>query len=329
MPTNLPPEYKKVEKLYRQASTPEEKIEYLEEMFSIVPKHKGTDKLRAGLRKKLSKLKVQSESSKKGGHRESSFNVDKEGAGQIALVGAANTGKSSLVASLTNAEPEVAEYPFTTRMATPGMMPIENIQVQLIDTPALDREFIEPGLVDMIRRADIVMVMVDLQADPIGQLEDTIAYLDSQRIYPLEKMDTFEEHRRKTFLPFYVLVNKVDDAKSDEDFEVLCDLLEETECPLIPVSTLTGRHVEDFKRTVFELLGVIRIYSKAPGKDADLSSPYVMKEGSTVEEFAAKVHQDFYQNLKLARVWGSGEFDGQLVSRDYVLHDEDVLELRK
>ena len=328
MPTNLPPEYKKVEKLYRQATTPEEKVEYLEEMLSIVPKHKGTDKLRAGLRKRLSKLKVQSEAGKKGGHRESSFNVDKEGAGQIVLVGATNTGKSSLVASLTNADPEVAEFPLTTWTATPGMMPIDNIQVQLIDTPALDRDFIEPELLDMIRRADIIIVVVDLQADPISQLQDTITYLDSQRIYPLEKKDTFEEHRRKTFLPFYVLVNKVDDAKSDEDFEVLCDLLEESECPLIPVSTLTGRHVEDMKRTIFKKLGVIRIYSKAPGKDADLSSPFVMKEGSTVEEFAAEVHQDFYKNLKSARVWGSGGFDGQLISRDYVLHDEDVLELR-
>jgi ribosome-interacting GTPase 1 len=82
------------------------------------------------------------------------------------------------------------------------------------------------------------------------------------------------------------------------------------------------------KKLVFKTLDIIRIYSKAPGKSVDLNSPFVMKAGSTVEEFAAKVHQDFAEGLKSARIWGSGDFEGQLVSRDYVLHDGDVVELR-
>jgi len=328
MPTNLPPDYYKVEKLFREATTPEEKSGYLEEMLSIVPKHKGTDKLRADLRRKLSKLKAQSEARQKTSRRDTAFFFDREGAGQAVLVGPTNAGKSTLLVALTNAEPEVGEYPFTTWRPTPGMMPIEDIQVQLIDTPSLDREFVEPELIDMLRRADILLIVVDLQAFPIEQVEQTIEFLETHGIYSIEMMDQVDEPQRKTFLHYLILVNKVDEDAHLEDFEVLCDLLEIEECPLVPVSAINGRGVPEFKQLVFDRLGVIRIYSKIPGKEADLSAPYVMNQGSTVEEFASKVHQDFYHNLKSARIWGSGDFDGQMVSRDHPLQDGDVIELR-
>jgi small GTP-binding protein len=328
MPTNLPPDYYKVEKLFREATTPEEKLEHLEEMMSIVPKHKGTDKLRADLRRKASKLKEQSETRQKGGRRDSAFIIDREGPGQLILVGPANVGKSALLAALTNAEPEIANYPFTTWKPMPGMMPIENIQVQLIDTPALDRDFVEPELLDMIRRADFVLIMVDLQSFPIEQLERTVEFLEEHRIYSKQRTGEFEDTRRMSFLPFIILVNKVDDEVLFEDFEALCELLEEEQCPLIPISAETGFGVDDFKALVLKELDIIRVYSRAPGRETDLSSPYVMKRGSTLEEFAAKVHQDFFENLKTARLWGSGDFDGQLISRDYVLHDGDVVELK-
>ncbi len=144
MSTNLPPEYFEAERRYRAAKTPAEKIACIEELIRIVPKHKGTDKLRAGLRKRLSKQKAISQTKKGTGKRESAFSIDKEGAGQVVLVGPVNVGKSALVATLTNATPEVAGFPHTTWKPTPGMMLMENIQFQLIDTPPLNRDYMEP-----------------------------------------------------------------------------------------------------------------------------------------------------------------------------------------
>ena len=327
MPTNLPPEALEAEQRYRAAQSVAEKIACLEEFISAIPKHKGTDKLRADLRRRLSKLKSAAQSQKKVSRQESPFQIDKEGAGQVVVVGPANVGKSALVTALTNATPEVADYPYTTWTPTPGMMPMENIQIQLIDTPPLNRDYVEPELIELIRRSDLILLVVDLQGYPIQQLEDTIALLQENRIMPHHLKDRYTEQRLLTLLPLLVLVNKNDDQSTDEDFEVLCELFEEV-WPLLPVSATTGRNLERLKQVVFERLEIIRVYSKPPGKEPDLNAPFVLKKGSTVEEFAGKVHQDFLEQLKSARVWGSGVYDGQMVGRDHVLHDGDVVELR-
>jgi len=327
MPINLPPAAVEAERRYRAARSVAQKIVCLEEFISTVPKHKGTDKLRADLRRRLSRLKTTSKARKGVGRRDSAFRIDKEGAGQVVVVGPANVGKSALVAALTNATPEVADSPFTTWKPTPGMMPLENIQIQLVDTPPLNRDFVEPELVDLIRGPDLILLVVDLQTDPVQQLEDTIAFLQEHRIVPRHLQDRYAEQRRLTFIPLLVLANKNDDENSDEDFEIFCELLED-DWPLLPVSATSGRNLERLKRVVFERLEVIRIYSKPPGKEPNLSAPFILKKGGTVAEFAGKVHQDFFERLKTARVWGSAVYDGQMVRRDYVLHDGDVVELR-
>ncbi|HSM54728.1 MAG TPA: GTPase [Candidatus Sulfomarinibacteraceae bacterium] len=327
MPTNLPPEYYDAEERYREAQTPEEKVTRLEELISTVPKHKGTDHLRADLRRKLSELKKAKKRPKTVSRHESVFHIDREGAGQVAVIGPPNSGKSSLVDALTNATPQVGAYPFTTWEPTPGMMPFENIQIQLIDTPPLSDEHVEPELLDLIRRADLMLLVIDIQDFPIEQLEESIALLRRHNIVPRHqyRQETFE--RYVSAIPLLVLVNKVDDEACQEDFEVFCELLE-GEWPLLPVSLQSGFNVEHLKQTLFEKLEIIRVYSKPPAREADLTAPFVLKRGSTVETFAAKVHQDFVKNLKAARMWGAGVFDGQMVGRDHVLHDGDIVELR-
>jgi len=327
MPTNLPPEYFEVEKRYRAAKSPAEKIACLEELLSTIPKHKGTEKLRGDLRRRLSKLKAASQAGKKVSRQTSAFRIEREGAGQAVVVGPANVGKSALVAALTNASPEVADYPYTTWTPTPGMMPVEDIQIQLVDTPPLNRDFVEPELLNLIRQSDLILLVVDLQTYPIQQFEDTIAFLEEHRIVPLHLKDRYAEQRRLTFIPLLVVVNKADDEDLDEDFAVFQELIGD-DWPSLPVSATTGRNLERLKRAVFEQLEIIRVYSKPPGEKPDLSAPFVLKKGSTVEEFAGKVHQDFLKKLKSARVWGSATYDGQMVRRDHILHDGDVVELR-
>lgn len=327
MPTNLPPEYFEVERRYRAAESAGEKIACLEELLSTVPKHKGTDKLRADLRRKLSKLRAESKARTGATRRESAFLIERAGAGQVVVVGPPNTGKSALVATLTNAGPEVSPSPFSTWTPTPGMMPFADVQIQLIDTPPLHSDFVQPELMDLIRRSDLILLVLDLQADPIRQLEDTMDLLAAHHILPLWLQDDRPEGGRATFKPLLVVANKADDEDSNELLELFRQLVGE-QWPVFGVSATSGRNLEQLKAHVFDRLEVIRVYSKPPGREPDLTAPFVLKRGSTVEELAGKIHQDFRHNLLAARVWGSAEFDGQMVPREHILADGDVVELR-
>ena len=327
MPTNLPPEYYEVEQLYNEAETIEEKISTLEELISTIPKHKGTDKLRAGFRRRLSKLKSSAQSRKRTSKSYSAYHIDKEGGGQVVIVGPSNVGKSALVATLTNANPEVSDTPHTTWKPTPGMMLIDNVQVQLIDTPPLTKEFIEPEMLNLLRRADMLLVVLDVQTYPVQQLEETIEILAENRIIPQHLRADHEEQQRNVFVPVLVLANKCDDESCDEVYDIFCELVE-GDWPILPISVSSAKNFDQLKQRIFDQLEIMRVYTKAPGLEPDFSQPFVLKKGSTVTELASKIHKDFYDNLKSARVWGSSAFEGQMVQRDYVLQEGDVVELR-
>jgi hypothetical protein len=207
------------------------------------------------------------------------------------------------------------------------MMPYLDIQIQLIDTPPLNEEYIEPQLMDLIRRADLILLMVDVQAYPIEQLESAAALMRQHRIVPSHQRDPAAEEEGAFFIPTLVAVNKVDDETLYQEYQVLEELLGK-EWPMIPISITQGYNIDRLKERIFEGLGVIRVYSKPPGQKPDLSEPYVIKAGSTVQELAGKVHKDFLQNLAAARIWGSATHDGQMVGRDHVLCDGDIIELR-
>jgi uncharacterized protein len=209
MPTNLPPDFFNAEKRFREAESTEEKIACLEEMLSIIPKHKGTDHIRADYRRRLSKLKDEAQERKGGGRRGSNFHIDREGSGQVIVIGAANTGKSSLLRVLTNAEPVVSEAPYTTWQPVPGMLFYEKVPIQLVDTPPLDRDFIEPGLMDLIRRADLVLLMLDIQASPDEQFQKALALLEEHHIIPdFRSSQSSAEEQHMTIVPMIVMVNK-------------------------------------------------------------------------------------------------------------------------
>jgi ribosome-interacting GTPase 1 len=324
MPTNLPPAYFAAQERYRAAETPADKIACLQEMLSLIPKHKGTEHLVGDLRRRLSKLKSAAQTTRKVGKRESAFHIDRAGAGQVAVVGLANVGKSALVAALTGCPMEVADYPYTTREPAAAMMPLENIHIQLIDTPPLSREYVEPELPPLLRRADLLLVVVDVQTDPLQQMEETVALLQEYHIAPRHWRGRLADEG-VVLVPFLVVANKADDQAGQELYDLFCQLLGE-EWPMLPVSATTGRHLERLKRAVFDALQIVRVYTRAPGKEPDRESPFVLPRGSTVADLAGRIHHDFEQ-LAMARVWGSGVFDGQPVGRDHVLHDGDVVEL--
>jgi ribosome-interacting GTPase 1 len=208
------------------------------------------------------------------------------------------------------------------------MMKIENIQVQLIDTPPLNPEHVEADMFNLLRKCDMILLMVDLHADPVEQLEESLALLANQRVAPDHMEEQFaDEFRRYFFKPCLVLANKCDDESDEEVYQLFRELLE-GDCPMLPISVLADRNIDLLKQTIFERLEIIRVFSQAPGEEAKLDLPFVLPIGSSVEVFAGKVHQDFAENMKSARVWGkSAAFEGQTVSREHVLEDGDIVEL--
>jgi ribosome-interacting GTPase 1 len=323
MPANLTPQYLEAERNYRTAKTPLEKIAFLEEMLSVMPKHKGTDHLRADIRTKIAKLTQSLD--KKTATQRASMIIEKVGAGQVAVVGPPNSGKSQIVASLTKAAPVVAAYPFTTQNAIPGMMKYENIQVQLIDLPPLSEPAPEWWVMNIIRRADALLIVVDAAEDPLSQTELVLTRLREKKLALWPDPEKSEEEVAFTYKKALLVCNKQD---LDPD-KVCLRLLEEEYGEHLPVIGITaiGSDLEDLRTAVFRLLDVIRVYTKAPGDKPDYDDPIVLKSGSNLEDAAAGVHKDFARNLKYARIWGSGKHDGVMARRDHVMQDGDVIEL--
>jgi len=324
MPANLPPQYFEAEKRLRSAKNPAEKIAVLEEMLAIMPKHKGTDHLRAELRRRIAKLTQASE--KKAATQRASMVIEKEGAAQVAVIGMPNSGKSQLVSRITNASPAVADYPFTTHTATPGMMEFENIKIQLIDTPPLASQPVEFWLPHMLRRADALLVVTDLSNAPLDQIETIISQLDSMRIDIGEKEAEDEQGRVLTRKKALIIGNKIDLDNASQNYTTLHNKYSQ-QFPVIAVSAKDGVGLEELKPKIYQMLDIIRVYTKAPGQKPDFTTPIVLSRGSTLEDAAAEVHKDFRAKLKYARLWGSGKHDGIMVKRDHILQDGDVIEL--
>jgi len=325
MPANLPPDYKEAERRFREASSHEEKLAALREMLALLPKHKGTDKLQADLRRRVSKLEEEGEQARKrGGHRFDPGHVRREGAGQWVLVGPPNAGKSALVRALTHAHPEVAPYPFTTRTPLPGMMPFEDVQVQLVDTPAVTVERAEPYVPNLVHTADGVLVVLDVAADDLDQdWRVAQGLLERARVWPRARPVPADP--LIIVKPVLVALNK-SDLDRDGTF---VSLARETigAFPCRACSAEHGAGLEDLKQALFAELCRVRIYAKEPGKKPDRQRPFVLSSGATVHDLAKAVHKDVAERLKFARIWGAARFDGQQVDRDHVLSDRDVVEL--
>jgi len=328
VPANLTPQYKEAEERYRAATTREEKLVGLREMMALLPKHKGTEKLQADIRRRIAKLEEEAEQGVKGGARRADpGHVRREGAGQWVLVGPPNAGKSSLLAALTHAHPEVAPYPFTTHAPQPGMMPYEDVQVQLVDTPAVAVQHAEPYMVNLVRNADGVLVVLDPTADDVdASLAACRGLLQRARVWPRLRPLPPDASPLLVVRPVYVAVNKTD-LDTDGTFTALVREAIGEEFPILPVSAEHGHGLEDLRGRLFADLGRIRIYAKEPGKKPDFERPFVLPAGATVHDLARAVHKEIAEHLRFARIWGHARFEGQQVDRDHVLADRDVVEL--
>jgi len=326
MPANLTPQYLEAELKFKQAKTTPEKIKALEVMMAVIPKHKGTEKLRGQLKSRMAKLKEELQKRPSVARAEQVYNIKREGAAQIVLVGLPNSGKSSLLSRITNASSEVADYPFTTQKPVPGMMKFENLQIQLVDTPPIQLDHIEPGFPNLIRNADVLLLLIDLTENPVFRMEILLEQLSDLRIKAVGKGALPSLEAGWACLRALIVGNKCDVKNAMSAYHEVEERFRDT-FPILPISAKEGMNFDELKKEVYQLLDIVRVYTKIPGKEADFSEPVILKKGSTVDHVALSVHKDFAAKLRYAKVWGSGKFDGQMVKRDYRISEGDVIEL--
>jgi ribosome-interacting GTPase 1 len=339
MPANLTPEYKAAEVGFRKARDPRERLERLREMLRVIPKHKGTDHLQGDIKRRIKELSEELERPKKSGaHGGPPLVIQPEGAAQIALLGPPNTGKSSLHARLTGSVAQAAPYPFTTQYPEPGMMPYEDIHFQLVDLPAISPEHPVSWLASALQTADACLLVVDL-GDPacVERTEALHAVLREKRVTLTDRWGPDGEPAREATevdadpfalrLPTVLLANRADLlAGVDTELRTFLELTG-IRYPAVAVSATTGRGLGEIGSLLFCRLGIVRVYTKVPGRPPDRHRPFTLRRGQTVEDVARLVHKDVARSLKYARVWGKSGFDGQHVGRDHPLTDGDLVEL--
>lgn len=327
MPANLTPEYHKADKRYRAAGTDGERLAALEEMLRVIPKHKGTEHMRADLKKKLSKLKadMQSGGKKGSGKHVDIFHVPLGGAGQVVLIGAPNSGKSSIVGAMSNARVNIADFEFSTQTPVPGMIKFEDVQIQVVDMSPISADFVPAGMVNAYRNCDIIGIVIDLSTNCLEQMEMCLAYLDEHKLLIDGQVDSEYEDGNRLGRDAFVICTKCDKV-SEGTLETFKELVDR-EFDYVQISAESGEGLDELSKFLFDRLKVVRVYTKKPGRDADMSDPFTLKQGDTVIDLAYAVHRELAEKLKSAKIWGTGVYDGQSVPREHVLCDKDVVEL--
>ncbi len=389
MPANLPAEAKHKWREASEARRPQEKIEKLQEFLSLVPKHKGTENLRAQVKRKIAVLRkeITEKKRKKAGVGGPRIFVEKEGDAQIVILGPTNVGRSSLLSLLTNAKVEVSNYRYTTKEPTPGMFHYQDLQFQIVEAPALMEGSADRGTwglqtLTSARNADGLILMIDLSRDPTEQLSVISRELEKARVLTRKPKARVEIERKymgaglkiillghlldctskdverllksygirdaivkiqgeatvddvedavfegTVYRPAVVIVNKIDISNVANNIEQLKDLVGE-EMKILPVSCKTKFGLEKIGSAIFEMLDIIRVYTKEPNKRVPSNKPFTVRKGFTIFDLAKQIHSDFYKQFSYARIWSKRlRFSPQKVGGTFTLEDGDTVEIR-
>jgi ribosome-interacting GTPase 1 len=340
MPANLSPDYKKAEQAFRAARDDKDRLGCLKEMLRTIPKHKGTEHLQADIKSRIKQLTEDLSGPKKGGSRSGPVHsVRPEGAAQIALIGPPNSGKSSLHVALTGSRADVGPYPRTTHEPMPGMLPYQDVHFQLVDLPPISEDYMDSWFVNALQPADAALLVVDI-ADPscTDHVLTILERLDQKKISLIESWPgldsgTVNNNEDKEtpdpfriYLPTLLVANKMELNPDPDDLAVLEELTG-VNFPAVMTSVTTGENLDEIGSFLFEGLGIVRVYTKAPGKPPEMDRPFTVRAGATVLDVARLVHKDFAGSVKYARAWGADVFDGQQVGPEHTLADADVVEL--
>jgi len=367
-------------KKYESATSDSEKAQYLEEYISSIPKHKGTEKERGMLKRKLALLRESIEKRGKGGSRKE-INVRKQGAAQIVFAGFPNVGKSSLLCAITNSEAKVASYAFTTIAPNVGMLDLNNVSLQLVDLPGLisgaaENKGMGKRFLTVMRNTDIIAFFLAMDDKPLERLDTIMHEFDAAGIRINQEKPDVKVYKRDSgginllgahLLRFskqealetckdfgiinadvrinrsmgledfvdaldkstvwkkaFVILNKTDLAKPEDVKRVVKLIKARYNLATLPISVKDKINLEKLKHAIWDISGLMRAYTiTSPKKD-----PLVVPQGSTIADVSTRIHKDFAEKLKYARVWGkSVKYEGQRVGREHVLQDGDIFEL--
>jgi ribosome-interacting GTPase 1 len=341
MPTNVSPEYKKAEEAYRKAREPKERLDCLKQMLSTIPKHKGTEHLQADIKSRIKDLTEELAGPKKGGKRSGpALAIRPEGAAQVALLGPPNSGKSALHLRLTGSRAQSGPGPYITQFPEPGMLPCEDVAFQLLDLPSMSPEHSPPWIASSLQSCDAALLVVDL-ADPacVEHVQFILDTLEGKKVSLVADWPALEsgadevpgesdmlDDPFRIELPTLLVANKSDLLPDPEEVAVLEELLG-VHYPTLRVSAETGQGLGELAPWLFRALGVVRVYTKAPGKEVERDRPFTVRQGDTVLDVARLVHKDIAEGFRFARMWGKSVFDGQQVGADHAVADGDVVEL--
>lgn len=299
--TNQSPEYQQAEKKFLLAQTDEERLVCLEEMMRTAPKHKSSDSMRANIRTRYIKLKEKMERVKKQ-KRASSKPSIKKAELQACLIGLTNSGKSSILASLTNAKPEISPVQFTTKEPIIGTLDFEHIKIQLVDLPAVESEFFDSGIANT---SDVLLIIIT----NIEDIEKILPFLEKSsaaRFFVFNKIDLLDENEKRK-LEARLKSNKIE---------------------YILFSAVTKENTHEFVEKIFFKFNKIRIYTKQPKKPAD-KDPVILEKNSTIKQLADKIFHGLSSQVKEARVTGpSSKFPNQKVGLEHELKDKDIVEFK-
>lgn len=298
MTVNAGPEYFAAEKRYFAAQTIDEQISCMEEMVKLAPKHKSSESFVANLKQRLKKLEEKKEKAAKSG-KSSRKGIKKEGF-QVVLLGLPNSGKSSLLAVLTNAKPSITPHPFSTIQPEIGTLDYQGIKAQIVDVPSIGSDFFDIGI---INTADLILEVIEHISD-------------------LEKISPFLSRA----LGKKLIVFAKSDILDNEQLRKLEATIRSKKLPAIIISSHSGFNIEQLKGMIFKSMDSIRVYTKEPGKPRT-EEPIVLKEGSSVKDVAEKILKGFSKKVRETRVTGpSSKFPNQKVGISHVLKDLDIVE---
>ena len=299
MPINAHPEYIEAEKEYQEAQTVEDKLIALEKMIRHVPSHKGAETLRKNIKTRYKKLKEELAKQKKVSKASGNKGI-KKGELQAVLVSLTNSGKSSILKSLTNASPKIASYGFTTIKPEIGILNYESCNIQIIDLPPIASEYFDRGIVN---NADTLLIVVE-KIQEIEIVKDSIRNKNAKQIIIFNKIDKYDENTKR----------KISETLKSKKYN------------FVLVSTINREGIEELKEKIFKSFSIIRIYTRQPKKKED-DVPVIMPPDSTLGEVAEKILHGYSKKVKFAKIWGpSSKFSGQKIGLKHVVKDKDMVE---
>jgi uncharacterized protein len=298
MPINADFKYVNAEEKYQLAQTDEEMLAALEEMIRTMPKHKSAEALRKNIRTRYKKLKQKIIKDKKSS-RAGKKGIKKQEM-QAVLLGLTNSGKSSILKTLTNANPKIASYGFTTSIPGIGTLNYQGCNIQIIDLPPIASENFEAGI---LNTTDTILIVVEKTYE-IRQILEIIKNNKTKKIIVFNKIDLYNEETKR----------KIQETLKSKKYN------------FVLTSCITGEGIEELKEKIFKSFEKIRVYTQQPGKKAD-EVPIILLPNSTLKDAAEKVLHGYSKKVKYAKIWGpSSKFSAQKIGLKHIVQDKDIVE---